>query len=82
MKSLDSPAMERLKTYRWPGNVRELENLVRRLAALYSQEVIGVDAIEAELAESRRREPAAESHASEGLAARGRAPSARLFRRA
>ena len=46
------PAMERLRRYRWPGNVRELENLVRRLAALYPQEVIGVDVIEAELAEA------------------------------
>ncbi|HEY7609370.1 MAG TPA: nitrogen regulation protein NR(I) [Alphaproteobacteria bacterium] len=51
-KSLDSAAMERLKAYRWPGNVRELENLVRRLAALYSEEVIGVDIVEAELAEA------------------------------
>ncbi len=51
-KRLDSTALERLRTYRWPGNVRELENLVRRLAALYSQEVIGMDAIEAELAEA------------------------------
>lgn len=52
IKSLNQAAMDRLKAYRWPGNVRELENLVRRLAALYSQEVIGVDAIEAELAEA------------------------------
>jgi len=44
--------MDRLKSYRWPGNVRELENLVRRLAALYSEEVIGVDIVEAELAEA------------------------------
>ncbi|MCC6468376.1 MAG: nitrogen regulation protein NR(I) [Alphaproteobacteria bacterium] len=50
-KSLDQAAMERLKMHRWPGNVRELENLVRRLAALYSQEVIGVDLINAELAD-------------------------------
>jgi two-component system, NtrC family, nitrogen regulation response regulator GlnG len=49
-KMLDESAMERLRGYRWPGNVRELENLIRRLAALYSQEVIGVDVIEAELA--------------------------------
>jgi len=49
-KVLDEAAMERLRRYRWPGNVRELENLVRRLAALYSQEVIGVDVIESELA--------------------------------
>jgi two-component system nitrogen regulation response regulator GlnG len=51
MKTIDEPAMERLKSYRWPGNVRELENLVRRLAALYSQEIIGIEVIEAELAE-------------------------------
>ncbi len=51
-KSLDAAAMERLTAYRWPGNVRELENLVRRLAALYSQEVIGVDIINAELADA------------------------------
>jgi two-component system nitrogen regulation response regulator GlnG len=50
-KTLDEAAMERLRRYRWPGNVRELENLMRRLAALYSQEVIGLDVIEAELAE-------------------------------
>jgi Response regulator containing CheY-like receiver, AAA-type ATPase, and DNA-binding domains len=51
-KRLDSAALERLRTYRWPGNVREVENLVRRLAALYTQEVIGVDVIEAELAQA------------------------------
>ncbi|MGH7046848.1 MAG: nitrogen regulation protein NR(I) [Stellaceae bacterium] len=48
-KRLDEAAMERLRGYRWPGNVRELENLVRRLAALYSQEVVGLAVIEAEL---------------------------------
>ncbi|MGH6976348.1 MAG: sigma 54-interacting transcriptional regulator, partial [Stellaceae bacterium] len=51
LKTLDQPAMERLQSYRWPGNVRELENLVRRVTALYSQEIIGLDAVEAELAE-------------------------------
>jgi two-component system, NtrC family, nitrogen regulation response regulator GlnG len=69
MKSLDNQAMERLKSYRWPGNVRELENLVRRLAALYSQEVIGVDAIEAELSDAGPRDSAAPSSAGEGLSA-------------
>jgi len=67
MKSLDQPAMERLKGHRWPGNVRELENLVRRLAALYSQEVIGLDAVEAELAEAVPAPAAAEPQANEGL---------------
>ena len=49
-KRLDEAAMERLRAHRWPGNVRELENLVRRLSALYSQEVIGPEIVERELA--------------------------------
>jgi two-component system, NtrC family, nitrogen regulation response regulator GlnG len=56
-KLLDAAALERLKAYRWPGNVRELENLIRRLAALYSQETIGIDVIEAELAEVTPPQP-------------------------
>jgi two-component system, NtrC family, nitrogen regulation response regulator GlnG len=70
LKTIDEAAMERLRRYRWPGNVRELENLVRRLAALYSQEVIGLDVIEAELAEAPQ--PAmltGETAGGEGLAA-------------
>jgi two-component system, NtrC family, nitrogen regulation response regulator GlnG len=67
-KVLDEAAMERLRRYRWPGNVRELENLVRRLAALYSQEIIGVDVIESELAAAPAEIPAAnEAMADEGL---------------
>src|SRR6266581_5563902 len=70
LKIIDEAAMERLRRYRWPGNVRELENMVRRLAALYSQEVIGLDVIDAELAEAPP--PAvlpAEAAGGEGLAA-------------
>ena len=48
-KQVDAAALDKLKRYRWPGNVRELENLVRRLAALYPQEVIGVATVDAEL---------------------------------
>ncbi|MGI9411074.1 MAG: nitrogen regulation protein NR(I) [Hyphomicrobiaceae bacterium] len=50
---LEQAAIDRLKTYHWPGNVRELENLVRRVTAIYGQERIGADIIEAELAETR-----------------------------
>jgi two-component system nitrogen regulation response regulator GlnG len=50
-KTVDEAAMERLKRYRWPGNVRELENLVRRLAALYTEPVIELDIIDMELSE-------------------------------
>jgi two-component system nitrogen regulation response regulator GlnG len=52
VKIIDPAAMDRLMQHRWRGNVRELENLIRRLAALYSQEVIGVEVIEAELSEA------------------------------
>src|SRR3546814_11698834 len=45
--------MEALLAYHWPGNVRELENLVRRLAVLYSQETIDRDVIENELNEGK-----------------------------
>ena len=67
-KMLDDAAMERMRSYRWPGNVRELENMLRRLAALYSQEVIGVDVIEAELA-AAPASIAVETSNDEGLSA-------------
>jgi two-component system nitrogen regulation response regulator GlnG len=67
LKRLDESALARLKEYRWPGNVRELENLVRRLAALYSQEVIGLDVIEAELAETQPAVPTSEPPPGESL---------------
>lgn len=51
-KTIEPQAMERLQRYRWPGNVRELENLIQRLVALYSQQVIDVRTIEAELADT------------------------------
>ena len=50
-KSIDTDALVRLQSHRWPGNVRELENMVRRLAALYSQRTVTIDVVEKELAE-------------------------------
>lgn len=71
-KALDKRAMERLTRHRWPGNVRELENLARRLCALYSQETIGIDVVEAELSDALPHagmvEPGVEP-AGEGLSA-------------
>jgi two-component system nitrogen regulation response regulator GlnG len=50
-KVFDGVALERLKKHQWPGNVRELENFVRRVIALYSEEVITLAVVEAELAD-------------------------------
>ncbi len=65
-KSLDEAALARLRAHRWPGNVRELENLMRRLAALYPQETIGAEIIDAELAEAPAPAPLAASAAPSG----------------
>ncbi len=51
-KQLSPEAIDRLKQHAWPGNARELENLMRRLAALYPQEIIGSDAVANELTEA------------------------------
>ncbi len=57
VKTLTKDAFDRLKRHSWPGNVRELENLVRRLCALYSQELITADIIDNELSSSSGRSP-------------------------
>ncbi|EKE77660.1 nitrogen regulation protein NR(I) [Oceanibaculum indicum] len=59
-KSIEPAALDRLKAYSWPGNVRELENLVRRLAVLYSQDEITADVVNEELAEAEEPQPALE----------------------
>ncbi len=66
-KSFTAEAIELMKTYRWPGNVRELENLVRRVTALYSQEVIGVDVVEPELTEAVATPATTEVPGNEGM---------------
>ena len=68
-KQIETAALDRLRRYRWPGNVRELENLIRRLAALYPQDVITAPVIEAELAQPVLVSAPEEKPGDEGLSA-------------
>ncbi len=52
-KTIDSGALDRLKQHSWPGNVRELENLVRRICALYGEDLITARIVERELADQQ-----------------------------
>jgi two-component system nitrogen regulation response regulator GlnG len=77
-KRFDPPALERLRAHVWPGNVRELENLVRRLAALYGEETIGLRLVERELEQSAPVEesaPPSESQSVDAAASAARKES-------
>jgi two-component system, NtrC family, nitrogen regulation response regulator GlnG len=77
-KSLDKDAFDILKRYRWPGNVRELENLIRRLSALYTDEIITGAIVAAELKEPMMDEAAA-AEADPSLSASMERQVAKLF---
>ena len=51
-KTIEMAAIDRLKRHPWPGNVRELENVVRRLAALHTQDTITAEIVDTELFEA------------------------------
>ena len=54
IEGLHPDAVEALLNHPWPGNVRELENLVQRLAALYSEETISQAIVERELGDNEQ----------------------------
>jgi len=43
VKGMSKETLELMMRYEWPGNVRELENLIERLIALTSNEIIQAD---------------------------------------
>jgi len=65
-KRFDNEALEVMKSYPWPGNVRELENFVRRLTALYPQDVISREIAEAELKPDSASSPAEKADGRSG----------------
>jgi len=65
-KAMDAAALDVLADHHWPGNVRELENLVRRVAALYSESVIGAAIAKKEIAQSAATGPGAGGFAPAG----------------
>ncbi len=64
-KSFDNDALSALGDYGWPGNVRELENFVRRIAALYVEDVIDAQIVQVEL-DAMQQETNANADASNG----------------
>lgn len=49
---MSDEAIAELEAHSWPGNVRELINVVERLANKYDDEVLGAEAVRAELGRS------------------------------
>ncbi len=56
-RSIETAAIERLRSHKWPGNVRELENFIRRLLALNSEETLSEDLVARELQEAAQPAP-------------------------
>lgn len=67
-KGISPAAISRLTEHDWPGNVRELENLMRRLAVLVRDDVIGPDIIDQQLAGRPARQEAPVLVSRSGLA--------------
>ena len=63
-KTIDAAALDRLKQHPWPGNVRELENLIRRICALYGEDLITARIVERELADQQPAAPGEEGPAT------------------
>jgi len=47
--SFSEEAMEALMHYHWPGNIRELKNVIERAASLFSEEILNLGDLPAEI---------------------------------
>ncbi|MGB3721352.1 MAG: helix-turn-helix domain-containing protein, partial [Pacificimonas sp.] len=79
-KSLSASAIERLAAHGWPGNVRELQNIVRRMAALAREDVVGAAAV-AQAMNGSRGVALPKASAAEGLSLAVEMEAARLVAR-
>ncbi len=78
-KQLDDGALEVLRAHSWPGNVRELENLIRRLCALHTEDLITAGIVAEALKDDEAGEGAHEGVGGGGLAEAAGAHLARYF---
>lgn len=67
-KAISNDGIAFLKNYLWPGNVRELENLMRRVAALYNDDVIDAEMLKVELSDRPKAETAGLTESTNSLA--------------
>jgi two-component system nitrogen regulation response regulator GlnG len=69
-RQLSEAAVAALTRHDWPGNVRELENLMRRLAVLSRDELIGAADVAAELGAPAEPGPPADAGIEQAVRAR------------
>lgn len=65
-KTIDKDGVDLMGQYGWPGNVRELENLISRITALYTEEIIGKEIIHQELFEQKGHGSKTDDEMAEG----------------
>ncbi len=58
-KILDSETIDAMRAYDWPGNVRELENMMYRMSALHSENIISKETFLTEISHTQNA-PAAQ----------------------
>ena len=66
-RSVSPDAISNLQKYDWPGNVKELENLIRRICALYSDNLITDEIVQSELMEALPNKDKFKDRSEDGL---------------